>query len=76
MIRSLMSDAERAFLSRLFLDKARGGGSAVHRLSLDGVFWIARTGLPWRNLPDYSWKMLFGLSAIWPLGPDFRSAPS
>jgi transposase len=23
-----------------------------HRLVLDGIFWIARTGAPWRDLPE------------------------
>lgn len=23
-----------------------------HRLVLDGIFWIARTGSPWRDLPE------------------------
>ncbi len=53
LARSLMSDAEWAFYE-LFIDAVRqpnGRRSADPRLALNGVFWIARTGAPWRDLP-------------------------
>jgi len=49
-----MSDAERAFFEP-FLAAVRqpNGRKAVdHRRVMDGVFWIARTGAPWRDLPE------------------------
>ena len=34
----------------------KGRPAQDHRRVLDGVFWIARTGSPWRDLPDYFGK--------------------
>jgi transposase len=31
----------------------KGRPAADHRRVLDGIFWINRTGAPWRDLPDY-----------------------
>lgn len=47
-----MSDAEWAFFEP-FIAAIRGPGGrrpADHRRVLDGIFWIARTGSPWRDL--------------------------
>ena len=33
-----------------------GRPPANHRLILDGVFWIARTGVPWRDLHEHFGK--------------------
>jgi transposase len=49
-----MSNREWAFFEP-FVTVAgpkRGRPAADHRLVLDGVFWIARTGAPWRDLPE------------------------
>ena len=38
-----------------FITAIRGQGgrpASNHRLVLDGVFWIARTGAQWRDLPE------------------------
>lgn len=54
LARKLMSDAEWAFFEP-FIVAIRGRGGrrpADHRRVLDGVFWIARTGAPWRDLPE------------------------
>ena len=54
MARLLMEDAEWAFFEPL-LDaiRGRGGRRAMdHRRILDADFWIARTGSPWRDLPE------------------------
>ena len=54
MARKLMSDAEWAFFEP-FLKAVRqpnGRKPVDHRRVLDGIFWIARTGAPWRDLPD------------------------
>ena len=49
-----MSDKEWAFFKPFVTVKGpkRGRPAGNHRLVLDGVFWIARTGAPWRDLPD------------------------
>ena len=54
MARQLMSDAEWAFFEP-FITAMRGPGErrpANHRRVLDGIFWIARTGAPWGDLPE------------------------
>ena len=54
MVRGLMSDKEWAFFKPFVTAQGprRGRPAGNHRLVLDGVFWIARTGAPWRDLPD------------------------
>ena len=54
MARDLMSDAEWAFFEPFIRSvRARNGRQgADHRRVLDGVFWIARTGSAWRDLPE------------------------
>ena len=54
MARNLMSDDEWVFFEA-FITAIRGRGGRPptdHRLVLDGVFWITRTGAPWRDLPE------------------------
>ena len=49
-----MSDDELMFFEA-FITAIRGRGGRPpedHRLVLDGVFWITRTGAPWRDLPE------------------------
>jgi transposase len=38
-----------------------------HRLMLDGVLWVMKTGVPWRDLPDRfgPWKTVYGRFARW-----------
>ena len=77
MIRGLMSDAEWAFFEPFVIETGpkRGRPPRNHRLVLDGVFWIARTGAQWRDLPDYfgSWSSVYRqfrrwtLSGLWDL---------
>jgi transposase len=52
--RGLMSDREWAFFEPFVIETGpkRGRPAGNHRLVLDGVFWIARTGAPWRDLPE------------------------
>ncbi len=49
-----MTDAEWAFFAAFLVEAgARGGRPAKdHRRVLDGIFWVARTGSPWRDLPE------------------------
>jgi transposase len=50
----LMSDAEWAFFEPFIvaIRQPNGRKPADHRRVLDGVFWVARTGAPWRDLPE------------------------
>jgi len=70
-----MSDEEWAVFEP-FLSKpgAQGGRPASdHRRVLDGIFWIARTGSPWRDLPSEfgNWNSVWRqfrrwcLSGVW-----------
>ena len=54
LARDLMLDEEWAFFGRFILAiRAPNGRKPTnHRLVLDGVFWSARTGSPWRDLPE------------------------
>ncbi len=53
MSRGLMSDEEwRLFEPFLSTSGPQGGRPASnHRRVLDAIFWMARTGAPWRDLP-------------------------
>lgn len=54
LARNLMSPQEWEFFAP-FLAAVRhpnGRRPRNHRLVLDGIFWIARTGAPWRDLPE------------------------
>jgi transposase len=75
MVRGLMSDETWAIFE-LFLTtaSARGGRPpGNHRRVLDGVFWIARTGAPWRDLPaefgnwNSIWRQFrrWSVSGVW-----------
>ena len=66
-----MEDAEWAFLEP-FLKGIRGRGGRPgrnHRLVLDGIFWIARTGAQWRDLPEEfgKWSSVYRQFRRWTL---------
>ena len=69
--RDLMSDEEWAFFKRFILTvRGRNGRKPTnHRLVLDGVFWIARTGAPWRDLPEEfgKWSSVYRQFRRWTL---------
>ena len=54
MIRGLMSDVEWAFFEPFVIASGplSGRPPADHRRTLDGIFWVTRTGAPWRDLPE------------------------
>lgn len=70
-MRNLMSDDEWSFFEPFL--HARGPKSgrppSNHRLILDGIFWIARTGAPWRDLPnDFGkWSSVYRQFRRWTL---------
>ena len=45
----------------------RGRPSIDNRLVLEGIFWIARTGAPWRDLPERfgNWNSVWRRFARW-----------
>lgn len=66
-----MEDAEWAFFEPFLLAiRGRGGRRASdHRRVLDAVFWIARTGSPWRDLPEEfgKWSSVYRQFRRWTL---------
>ncbi|WP_139188586.1 transposase, partial [Aliiruegeria lutimaris] len=71
LARDLMSDEEWAFFERFILSvRAPNGRKPTnHRRVLDGVFWIARTGAPWRDLPEEfgKWSSVYRQFRRWTL---------
>ncbi|WP_084654482.1 transposase [Paenibacillus zanthoxyli] len=41
--------------------KQGGRRQKDHRMMLNAMLWVARTGAPWRDLPEYygSWKTVY-----------------
>lgn len=71
MVRGLMTDREWKFFEPFVV--ASGGKSGRppgdHRLVLDGIFWIARTGAQWRDLHEYfgKWSSVYRQFRRWTL---------
>lgn len=75
MIRGLMTDEEWTIVAPFLTTPSSSGGRPPgnHRLILDGVLWICRTGAPWRDLPDEfgNWNSVWRqfrrwcLSGVW-----------
>jgi transposase len=76
LARELMSDEEWAFHERFILAvRAPNGRKPMsHRLVLDGIFWIARTGSPWRDLPQGfgQWSSVYRQLRRWTLAGLWR----
>lgn len=52
MARLLMTDSQWNLVEDIFFRRAKTGRPpADRRRVLDGIFWILRTGSPWRDLP-------------------------
>lgn len=72
-----MSDEEWAVFEPILVNRGSAGARPPqdHRRVLDGVFWIARTGAPWRDLPaefgnwNSVWRQFrrWCLSDVWDL---------
>jgi transposase len=66
-----MSDAEWSLFEHFILAvRAPNGRKPTnHRLVLDGIFWIARTGSPWRDLPEEfgKWSSVYRQFRRWTL---------
>ena len=67
----MVSDEEWAFFERfIHTVRAPNGRKPInHRLVLDGVFWIARTGSLWRYMPDEfgKWSIVYRQFRRWTL---------
>ncbi len=47
-----LSDEQWWLIEGLMPEQGRGGKWNEHRLTVDGMLWILRTGAPWRDLPE------------------------
>ena len=72
MARCLMSDDEWAVFEP-FLTRSTGRPAKGHRRVLDGVFWIARSGSGWRDLPEEfgNWNSVWRQFRRWALSGVF-----
>jgi transposase len=71
LIRGLMSDEEWACLEPFVTRRGPHSGRRPknHRLVLDGIFWIARTGAQWRDLHEHfgKWSSVYRQFRRWTL---------
>jgi transposase len=49
-----LAEFEWSVIQPLVPNKPRGIPRADDRRVLNGIFWVLRTGAPWRNLPERS----------------------
>ena len=52
MARSDMSDLEWEFIRAVLPNKSRGVKRVDDRRVINGIFYVLRTGIPWRDLPS------------------------
>ena len=69
VIRYVLTDKQWARMSPLCLGKVgdRGRSGKDNRLFVEAVLWIARTGSPWRDLPEHfgKWNTVFKRFRDW-----------
>lgn len=61
MARYELTDDEWGLLKGLFPTQKRGGRWNDHRITLNGMLWILRSGAPWRDMPERygKWKSVY-----------------
>jgi transposase len=73
-------DDEWAIIKPMLPDKARGVPRVDDRRVLNGIFWMLRSGAPWRDLPSsfgpYTtcYNRFCALAKGWRLEPDHARA--
>ena len=71
-----LSDYEWSVIKPMLPNKPRGIPRVDDRRILNGIFWVLRSGAPWRDLPEQLrspydlLQSLRSLAAGWRLGPD------
>jgi transposase len=71
MPRSPLTDEEYALIEPLLPASDHGGGRGrpflPHRKVLEAIFWIHRTGAPWRDLPEEygNWSTVYERFRCW-----------
>jgi len=51
-MRCELSDCEWSVIKPMLPDKPRGIPRVNDRRVLNGIFWVLRSGVPWRDLPE------------------------
>jgi transposase len=75
-----LSDYEWTAINPMLPNKPRGVRRVNDRRVLNGIFWVLRSGAPWRDLPETygprttCYNRLRSLAAGWRLGPDHGCA--
>ena len=75
-----LSDYEWTAIKPMLPNKPRGVRRVNDRRVLNGIFWVLRSGAPWRDLPEtYDprttlLQSLRSVAAGWRLGPDHGCA--
>jgi transposase len=67
--RLILSDRQWNLISPHIIgdERTRGSSGRDNRMFLEGVLWIARTGAPWRDLPEVfgAWNSVFRRFSRW-----------
>jgi transposase len=78
IMRYELTDHEWTAIRPMLPNKPRGVPRVNDRRVLNGIFWVLRSGAPWRDLPDDSVHHLLqplrSLAAGWRLGPHHERA--
>ena len=74
-----LTDYEWAAIKPFLPNKPRGVPRVNDRRVLNGIFWVLRSGAPWRDLPEtYGPRALVTIASFvgagWRRGPDHGSA--
>ena len=70
MSRYDLTDFEWRVIEPLLPNKPRGVPRVDDRRVLNGIFWVLRSGAPWRDLPERYGQSLCPMAAGRRLGPD------
>lgn len=68
MVRHCLTDEQWGLIADLFPEPKRTGRPPVDRRTVvNGIFWIMRTGAPWRDLPEEfgKWGTVWDLFDTW-----------
>jgi len=68
MLRHCLTDGEWELIEDLFPPRAKTGRPPVDRRNIvNGIFWILRTGAPWRDVPAEfgKWQTVWDLFDRW-----------
>src|SRR5437867_10123996 len=67
MGRGDLSDAQWDLVKGLMPKQRRGGKWNDHRVTVNGMLWVLRTGAPWRDLPERygRWKSVYDRFNRW-----------